>query len=154
MKVTAIDKTLHNLGKRLSVFDHQSFEIDDDDDDSDSFDSASNNWDIINQAIEEHPGDSLFVPSEQRFNVWTCAIHFTIGNIDLRDFELERKFADMRHKRVEEYDKKWQEALDRKDKDYLDKYACPGLSWTFWSNWTQEEKDYFSNEDRFPILTN
>jgi hypothetical protein len=58
----------------------------------------------------------------------------------------------MRHKRVEAYDKKWQEALDRNDTDYISKYNCPALNSTFWSNWTQEEKDYFSNEDRFPIL--
>ena len=52
----------------------------------------------------------------------------------------------------EAYDKKWQEALDRKDTDYLDKHACPGLSWTFWSDWTAEEIAYYEDVERFPIL--
>jgi hypothetical protein len=155
LKVTAIDKTLHNIAERLSVFDHHhQYHEDNNNNPVSSTDSSAffSNWDMINNAIEEHPGDSLFVPSDRQLNVWTCAIYLTVGNINLRDFELERKFADMRDKRVKEYDKKWQEALDRKDTDYLNKHACPGLAWTFWSNWTQEEKDYFSNEDRFPIL--
>jgi hypothetical protein len=151
LKLIAIDKTLNNLGKRLSVFDHY-YDGDDNNDNSTGDSSSFSNWDMINQAIEEHPGDSLFVPSDKQVNIWTSAIHLTVGNIDLRDFELERKFADMRHKRVEEYDKKWQEAVDRKDTDYLNKHASPAFSWTFWSNWTQEEKNYYSNEDRFPML--
>jgi hypothetical protein len=112
----------------------------------------SSNWDMINNTIKENPDNTWFIPRENVVNAWTCAITLTVGNIDLRDFELERKFADMRHARVEEYDQKWEEACDRGDKGYLSKYNCPGLNSTFWSNWTQEEKDYYSNTERFPIL--
>ena len=108
---------------------------------------------MINAVIREHPDDSWYVPKEERYNAWTCLVMFTLGNIELRDFELERKFMDMRSARVEEYERKWEEALERKDNEYISKYNCPGLTvGLFWSNWTQEEKDYFSNEDRFPIL--
>jgi hypothetical protein len=58
----------------------------------------------------------------------------------------------MRHKRVQGYGQKWQEALERNDTDYISKYNCPRLNSTFWANWTQEEKDYYSNTDTFSIL--
>ena len=114
---------------------------------------ASFNWDMINSAIKANPDDPWFIPKDNVVNAWTCAITLTVGNSNrCRDFELERKFADMRHARVEEYNRKWEEALERNDTGYISRYNCPGLNSTFWSNWSQEEKDYFSNEERFPIL--
>jgi hypothetical protein len=84
--------------------------------------STSSNWDMINRVIEENPGNEWFIPKEDRYNAWTCPVIFTIGNIDLRDFALEQKFADMRHARVEEYDRKWEKARDRGDTEYLKKH--------------------------------
>ena len=78
---------------------------------SDGPSSTSSNWDMINRVIEENEGNDWYIPKEGRYNAWTCPVIFTIGNIDLRDFVLERRFADMRHKRVEAYDKKWQAIL-------------------------------------------
>jgi hypothetical protein len=114
--------------------------------------SSSSNWDMINSVIEENEGNDWYIPKEDRYNAWSSPVISTLGNIDKRDFALERKFADMRHKRVESYDKKWQEALDRKDTEYLEKHTCPGLSWTFWSDWTAEEIAYYEDVERFPIL--
>jgi hypothetical protein len=110
------------------------------------------NWDIINNTIKEHPDDSWFVPKENIINCWTCLVNFTLGNIELRDFALERKFHDMRIARVEEYDRKWDEALQRNDKEYLDKHPSFALAPTFWSNWSKEELEYYENEERFPNL--
>jgi hypothetical protein len=110
------------------------------------------NWDMINQTIKANPGNSWYIPSEDRINAWTSQIGLTPGNIDLRDFELEQKFSDMRHERVVEYDRKWEEARDRGDTDYTSKHACPGLANTFHENWTTEEIKYYSDENRFPIL--
>jgi hypothetical protein len=114
--------------------------------------TTSNNWDIINKTIKDHEGDSWFIPRENVYNAWTCYPISTLGNIELRDFALERKFADMRHARVEQYDQKWEEARDRGDTDYISKHACPAFANTLWSNWTEEELEYFSDENRFPIL--
>jgi hypothetical protein len=61
--------------------------------------------------------------------------------------QLERKFSDMRGERVGEYGKKWHEAVDKNDRDYLSKHVCPGLDNTFWSNWTDEEIEYYSNAE-------
>jgi hypothetical protein len=55
-----------------------------------------NNWDMINQTIKEHPGNNWYFPREDKCNGWTCDVMLTLGNIDLRDFALERKFRDMR----------------------------------------------------------
>jgi hypothetical protein len=109
---------------------------------------------MINAVIADNEGDPWYIPKEEVYNAWTSQIFLTLGNIDLRDFALERKFSDIRSQRVQEYDRKWQEALDKNDKDYLSKHVCPGLAHTLWDNWTQEEKDYYSNSERFPILLN
>jgi hypothetical protein len=114
--------------------------------------TTSNNWDMINAVIKANPGNTWYIPKEEVYNAWTSAIYLTLGNIDLRDFELERKFADMRHARVVEYDRKWEEARDRGDTDYLNKHRCPAFADTFNEGWTDEELDYYSNEDRFPVL--
>jgi hypothetical protein len=110
------------------------------------------NWDMISNTIKENEGNDWYVPKEDRYNAWTCLVNFTIENIDLRDFELERKFADMRHEHVEEYDRKWEEARDRNDTDYLSKHTTPGLSMVFWDGWTKEEIAYYEDVKRFPIL--
>jgi hypothetical protein len=155
LKVTAIDKVLLNLGQRLSVFDHYRGERDDDGSENDDNSTGNySNWNIINATIAEHEGEDWYIPNDKIYNAWTDSVYLTLGNIDLRDFALERKFADMRDKRVKEYNKKWQEALDRNDKDYLDKHACPGLANTFWEGWTKEEIAYYENVERFPILKN
>jgi hypothetical protein len=80
------------------------------------------NWDMINAVIKENEGNDWYIPKDNVINCWTCPVIDGLGNIELRDFELERKFADMRHERVEEYDRKWDEALQRNDKEYLDKH--------------------------------
>jgi hypothetical protein len=137
-KVTAaIDKALNDLAKRLSVFDHY-HDGGTDNDDNNSVGFGSSNWDMINAAIAEHDGDPWYIPKDNVVNAWTSQIHLTVGDIDLRDFALERKFSDMRHERVQEYDRKWREALDKNDKDYLSKHVCPGLDHSFWDNWTDE----------------
>jgi hypothetical protein len=146
-----IEKLLDKLDKRLNLLTGSSLSTSKwYNNNSDS--SSSSNWDIINATIAEHEGDGWYIPSEKVYNAWTDLVYLTLGNIDLRDFELERKFADMRDKRVKEYNKKWQEALDRKDTDYLDKHACPGLAGTFWEDWTKEEIAYYEDAERFPIL--
>jgi hypothetical protein len=139
-------KLLSNLSKRLSVFDHYH--------NNDKNDSAdlSDNWTMINAAIEEHEGDPWFIPKETVVNAWTSQIYGTLGNISLRNFALERKFFNMRQERVQEYKRKWEEARDKNDKEYLSTHICFGLDNSFWSNWTQEEINYYSNVDRFPIL--
>jgi hypothetical protein len=107
---------------------------------------------MINKTIEDHEGDSWYIPREDVYNAWTCLVGLTLGNIELRDFALERKFADMRHARVQEYNRKWEQPRDRGDTDYLDKHASPAFADTFHENWTEEELEYFSDENRFPIL--
>ena len=90
------------------------------------------NWDLINSTIEEHPNDPWFIPSEQHYNAWTSQIYATLGNISLRDFALERKFFNMRQERVQEYKRKWEEARDKGDKEYLAAHICFGLDNSFW----------------------
>jgi hypothetical protein len=58
----------------------------------------------------------------------------------------------MRCARVEEYDRKWDEALERKDIEYLQKHPSNATAPVYWINWTKEELDYYENEERFPIL--
>jgi hypothetical protein len=153
LKVTAIDKVLLNLGQRLSVFDHyRGGEDDNDDDGIDDDGNNSNNWDLINATIAENEGNEWFIPNDKVYNAWTDLVYLTIGEISLRDFALERKFFNMRHERVEEYRRKWEDARDRNDRDYLSKHVCPGLANSFWDNWTKEEMEYYSNSERFPIL--
>jgi hypothetical protein len=112
--------------------------------------TTNNNWDMINKTIEDHEGDSWYIPKEDVYNAWTCLVGLTLGNIELRDFALERKFADMRHARVEEYNRKWEEARDRGDTDYTSKHASAAFANTASENWSEEEIDYYSNLDRFP----
>ena len=145
-------KLLSNLSKRLSVFDHYHDDHDKADYTTDLSNYPSDNWAMINAAIEEHDGDPWFIPKETVVNAWTSQIYGTLGNIPLRDFALERKFFNMRQERVQEYKRKWEEARDKGDKEYLSTHICFGLSNSFWDNWTQEEIDYYSNEERFPIL--
>ena len=59
----------------------------------------------------------------------------------------------MRYEREEEYDRKWDEALERNDKENLDKHPDSVTAPTFWTNWSAEELNYYENEERFPILT-
>ena len=148
-----IDKTIVALSKRVDNLLGGSSPVSKwDNDPSNNNGDPLSNWDMINAIIKEHPDDSWYVPNEQKYNAWTCLVNFTLGNIELRDFALERKFADMRYARVDEYDKKWDEALERNDKEYLAKHSTPAMTDTFYSNWTQEEIDYYENEDRFPNL--
>jgi hypothetical protein len=110
------------------------------------------NWAIINNAIRENEGNEWFVPSDDKINAWTSPAISGLGNIELRDFELEAKFQEMRCTRVEEYDRKWEEALARNDKEYLQRHPSNATAPTYWINWTKEELDYYENEERFPIL--
>jgi hypothetical protein len=108
---------------------------------------------MINNAISENDGDPWYIPKDNVVNAWTSAITLTVGNIDLRDFELERKFADMRHERVANYKKKYMEMWDKgiiKDSNMIE-FTSPGLDSSYW-DFTQEEKDYYyySDEKRFP----
>jgi hypothetical protein len=73
-KVTAaIDKALDNLGKRLSVFDHQYYDIIDgtNNNNDNPTGSGSSNWDMINAVIAEHEGDSWYISKEGVYNAWT-----------------------------------------------------------------------------------
>jgi len=136
------------------VFDHyrgDDYDNTTDDDSSNNYGNSSN-WDMINATIAEHEGDGWYIPSEKVYNAWTDLVYLTLGNIDLRNFALQRKFSDMRHERVQEYGRLWHEALERHDKDYLSKHICPGLDNSFWDNWTKEEIEYYSNSDRFPHI--
>ena len=107
---------------------------------------------MINAVIKENDGDSWYIPDEQRYNAWSSPVISGLGNIELRDFELERKFQDMRITRVEEYDRKWDEALSRSDKEYLDKQTSNITAPTYWLNWTAEELEYYEDTERFPNL--
>ena len=113
----------------------------------------NSNWSIINETIKENEGNDWYIPDEQKYNAWTCLVMFTIGNIELRDFELERKFADMRYARVDEYDKKCDDAIERKDWIAYEKLKqqVPPIG-MFWCNWSNEEIEYYENVERFPIL--
>jgi hypothetical protein len=148
-----IDKTLAALTKRVeNLLSGCSPTSKWDNNDDSAKTSRPSNWDMINAVIKENKGDSWFVPDEQRYNAWTCLAMFTIGNIELRDFELERKFQDMRCARVEEYDRKWEEALAKWDIEYLNKHPSKVTAPVYWVGWTKEELDYYENEERFPIL--
>jgi hypothetical protein len=115
--------------------------------------STSRNWEIINQTIKEHPDEPWYVPKTDKVNNWTCPVMLTLGNIDLRDFELERKFAAMRHKRCDEFDKRHKETFARKnDFETYEKLFKDYRNGRFFSNWSKEELEYYSNEDRYPIL--
>jgi hypothetical protein len=145
-----IDRLLDKLGKRLNLLTGHT--------PSSKWDNDSNgpigpsNWDFINAVIKEHPNDGWFIPDEEKINCWSSPVISGLGNIELRDFELERRFADMRHARVEEYDRKWDEALQRNDKDYLDEHPSNITAPTFWTNWSAEELEYYEDVERFPIL--
>jgi hypothetical protein len=56
---------------------------------------TSLNWEMINNVISENDGDPWYIPKDDIVNAWTSPISLTVGNIDLRDFKLERKFADI-----------------------------------------------------------
>lgn len=149
-----IDKTLAALSKRVeNLLTGSSPSMSKWDGNNDGGRIGPSNWDMINRVIKENQGNDWFIPNEQRHNAWTCLVNFTLGNIELRDFELERKFADMRYARVEEYDKKCDDAIERKDfvtYDKLRQQVYPlGM---FWSNWTAEEIAYYEDVERFPNL--
>src|SRR5438876_11914 len=112
------DIYVKNMVKRLDNLVHESAPASKCDNGFGPGSSSVSNWDMINRVIEENPGNEWFIPKEDRYNAWTCLVMFTLGNIELRDFALEQKFADMCHARVEEYDRKWEEARDRGDTEY------------------------------------
>jgi hypothetical protein len=150
-----IDKSVQSMLKRLdNILPGSSASSSkwDSEGNNNSGSSSTSNWDMINATIAEHEGDGWYIPSEKVYNAWTDLVYLTLGNIDLRNFTLERKFSDMRSERVQEYDRKWHEAVERHDKDYLSKHVCPGLANSFWDNWTKEEIEYYSNSDRFPHI--
>jgi hypothetical protein len=147
-----IDKTISALIKRVNLLTGSSPVSKWDNRPANGSPTTNSNWDMINEIIKENEGNSWFVPSEEKYNAWTCLAMFTIGNIELRDFALERKFADMRHARVKEYDRKWEEALAKWDIEYLNKHPSKATASVFWVGWTKEELDYYENEERFPIL--
>jgi hypothetical protein len=148
-----IDKLIDKLGKRLNLLTGNTPTSKWDDDSKVDGLLLNSNWSMINATIKEHPDDSWFVPDEQRWNAWTCLVMFTIGNIELRDFELERKFADMRYARVDEYDNKCDDAIERKDWITYEKLKqqVPAIG-MFWCNWSAEELAYYEDAERFPIL--
>jgi hypothetical protein len=144
-----IDKTIAALSKRVENLLSGSSPVSE----WDNGPNGPSNWDIINNAIKEHPDDSWYIPKENIYNAWTCLVNFTLGNIELRDFALERKFADIRYARVDEYDKKCDDAIERKDWVTYEKLKqqVPPIG-MFWCNWTPEEIEYYGNEERFPNL--
>jgi hypothetical protein len=88
-----------------------------------------------------------------RYNAWSCLVVDNLGNIELRDFQLERKFQDMRCARVEEYDKKCEDAIERKEFVTYEKLKQQDYPFgMYWSNWSAEELEYYENAERFPIL--
>jgi len=79
LKVIAIDKTLNNIAKRLSVFDHY-HDGGTDNDDNNPVGSGSRNWDMINAAIAEHDGDPWYIP--QIFEAIFFCVKINYGDCD------------------------------------------------------------------------
>jgi hypothetical protein len=68
-----------------------------------------------------------------------------------RDLKLEANFEALGHERVVNYEKKYREMWDKGiiNDDNMLSYTSPSLDTSYW-DFTQEEKDYYFDEKRFP----